>query len=88
MNKDIADVIKRLEKQIAAIEHAISVLQAIDDEEIKQPVIAKRGRPKKAGPKRILSPEAKERIAAAQRKRWAAARKAAKKTAVRKAPKP
>jgi hypothetical protein len=41
----------------------------------------KRGRPKKAAPKRVLSPEAKERIAAAQRERLAAAKKAATKKA-------
>jgi hypothetical protein len=33
---------------------------------------------KKARKKRVLSAEARERIAAAQRKRWAAAKKAAK----------
>ncbi len=31
--------------------------------------------------KRVLSPEARERIAAAQRKRWAASKRAAKKAA-------
>lgn len=36
----------------------------------------KRARPKKV--KRVLSAEARERIAAAQRKRWAAQKKAAK----------
>ena len=85
MNKDIADIIKRLEKQKMALERAISVLQGIDEEEVEQAVVAKRGRPKKIGRKRVLSPEAKERIAAAQRKRWAAAKKSAKKTAIKKA---
>lgn len=33
------------------------------------------GRPKKAGRKRTLSPESRKRIADAQRKRWAAAKK-------------
>ncbi len=33
------------------------------------------------GPRRVMSVEARERIASAQRKRWAAARKAAKKAA-------
>jgi hypothetical protein len=36
---------------------------------------------KKPAKKRILSAEARERIAAAQRKRWAAQKKAAKKAA-------
>jgi hypothetical protein len=39
------------------------------------------GRPGRPAMKRVLSPEARERIAAAQRKRWAAQKKIAKKTA-------
>ncbi len=48
----------------------------------KEPAAAakkKVGRP--AGSKRALSPEARERIAEAQRKRWAASKKAAKRAA-------
>ena len=85
MNKDVVEIIKRLEKQKATIERAIAALQGIDEEEPQQPVITKPGRPKKAAVKRILSPEAKERIAAAQRKRWAATKRAAKKTGNKKA---
>ena len=78
MTKDIADIIKRLEKQKIAIERAIAALTGIDEEEVTPSVAAKRGRPKKVARKRVLSPEAKERIAAAQRKRWAATKRAAK----------
>jgi hypothetical protein len=78
MNKDIADIIKRLEKQKTAIDKAILALQGIDEEDVAPVAAVKRGRPKKVGRKRVLSPEAKERIAAAQRKRWAATKRAAK----------
>ena len=40
--------------------------------------------PKAKKTKRTMSPEAKEKIAAAQRKRWAKQKKAAKKEAVKK----
>jgi hypothetical protein len=41
--------------------------------------------PKAKKTKRVMSPEAREKIAAAQRKRWAKSKKADKKEAVKKA---
>ncbi len=64
---------KRLEEQIAKVRQLMSgratASVATDDA-----APARRGR-KPGRRKRILSPEARERIAAAQRKRWAAFRK-------------
>lgn len=92
MTSAFKDVITQLEKQKAAIEKAIAALQDVGDDAVEQREPAKRGRPNKAVAKKAsakkttrkgaLSPEARERIAAAQRKRWAATKKAtAKKSA-------
>ncbi len=76
-------IIEAIDKEIATLKEARALLSNIPDVE---KVIKRRGRPpgsvKKAAtesakPKRILSPEAKAKIAAAQKKRWAAAKKAA-----------
>jgi hypothetical protein len=70
--------IAEIDKQIAKLEHAKTVLLGLDS----TPAKGERGRPKgssmkKATPKhRKLSAEARAKIAAAQTKRWAAAKKA------------
>jgi hypothetical protein len=77
-------------EMIAALDEEISRLQMarklLAGETAPQP--AAKGKKSVAAPaeaepapKRVLSEEARERIAAAQRKRWAAAKKAAKKAA-------
>jgi hypothetical protein len=72
---------------LAAIDQEIQRLQSARTLLTDVPAPAgkkKPGRPKKAVPlptkpaKRIMSPEARARIAAAQKKRWAATKKAAK----------
>jgi hypothetical protein len=69
---------------IAAIDKEIARLREVRKVLARNGKIAESKRGSKAGvaakksSKRKLSPEARERIAAAQRKRWAAARKANK----------
>jgi hypothetical protein len=84
MGNEISDILKRLEQQRELIEQAILLLERFDrvgPEQIAPPT--KRTRGKKARKKSSLSPEARERIASAQRKRWAASKKAVKKKSVK-----
>ncbi|MGO9892699.1 MAG: hypothetical protein ACLPX8_00595 [Bryobacteraceae bacterium] len=83
VNPEIIDAaIQGYEYQKAQIEAKIAELRALRSGESVSP--QKTAAPPKKG-KRALSVEARERIAAAQRKRWAAARKG---TVVVKAAKP
>lgn len=78
----------RLEEQIAAIRALTTggkevgrprkILTASANDDWEAPTVAtpKSKRKSKRGGKRNLSPEARQRIAEAQRKRWAAAKKA------------
>jgi hypothetical protein len=88
---DISVILEQIDAEISRLQQAKSILSG------QSAVIAKRlpGRPKRTQAastrtKRTLSPEAKERIAAAQRLRWAksrrAVKKAAKKTRAKKLP--
>jgi hypothetical protein len=82
---DLSTILHAIDIEIAKLEQAKALLQNAAG------VPKKRGRPKKSAvssipatkKRRTLSPEAKARIAEAQRKRWAAQKKAApaKKTA-------
>ncbi len=75
------DILFAIDAEISKLQRARAILSSYSD-----PAIVKRGpgRPKKvASPvktaaKRTMSVEGKARIAAAQKKRWAAAKKAAK----------
>jgi hypothetical protein len=58
-----------IRKQIAALQSKLSGLFGSDDSKTPTPT-AQRSKPQKSG-KRTMSPEARERIAAAQRARWA-----------------
>jgi ABC-type transporter Mla subunit MlaD len=97
MTSSFKQIISQLEQQRTAIDRAIAALQEVGDEGSEQsqqtrPTAertsggagAKKGSKKKAGGKRTLSPEARERIAEAQRQRWAAAKRASKKQAANK----
>jgi hypothetical protein len=70
--------VAEIDRQIAKLQHAKTVILSLDS----TPAKGQRGRPKgsstkKATPKRRkLSTEARAKIAAAQKKRWAAAKKA------------
>jgi hypothetical protein len=80
---DTQAIIATLDKEIARLQEARTILTAAAN--VKGVAAIKRGpgRPKKLVSvkptgRRILSPEAKARIAAAQKARWAKARKSAK----------
>lgn len=75
------DVIAAIDKEISRLQQAREILAGSDEEAqpkkrgrkpaAEKPVVKKRvGRP--AGSKRVLSAEARKRIADAQKKRWAA----------------
>lgn len=77
------EMIAAIDDEIAKLQMARSLLSG-EGAANGRPAAGENGRKKEAAkPKRVqrmLSPEARERIAAAQRKRWAATKKAAKKT--------
>ncbi len=83
--KDVESIISQLEEQKAAIENAISALR---DVSAPQAAPVKRGRPGRPPgrppavakkQRRRLSPEGRQRIIAALKKRWAEKRAAEKK---------
>lgn len=78
---EIAEQIERLQAQLAQL---IGGSAAVSPAPAAVASVARRGR----GGKRILSPEARARIAAAQRERWAKARGGAKPAPVSGAAKP
>jgi hypothetical protein len=76
----IENLISEIDAEIARLEQARALLSG------GASPAAKRGRPAGVAPatkpaKRVMSPEARERIAAAQRKRWAKQKAAAKRAA-------
>jgi hypothetical protein len=83
MPNQIKDIIRQLEQQKAAIERALSALRDVDDTGnatvSNEPPAPTRGR--RGTRKHTLSSEARERIAAAQRARWAKQKRATKKQA-------
>ena len=77
---DTTEILAQIDSEIARLEQVKSILSGTTATTTK----AKRGPKPKNAPtpitvkKRILSPEARARIAAAQKARWAKVRKAAK----------
>jgi hypothetical protein len=69
----ITDIVSRIDAEIARLEQAKSLLAASET-----PKAGKLKKAPAARKKRRLSKEARARIAEAQRKRWAAQKKAAK----------
>jgi hypothetical protein len=76
---DIKPHIAEIDRQIAKLQHAKTVLLGLDSTAAK----GKRGRPRGSGTNKAstakghkLSAEARAKIAAAQKKRWATAKKA------------
>lgn len=87
MAKKLKRLVEQLEQRITAIERALASSRVADaGSESPRPSGAEKAQsidtPVK---KRSLSPEARERIAAAQRKRWAVKRKVTKKATKKKA---
>jgi hypothetical protein len=78
MSEDLKAKIARLLERRAAIDRVIARLRALDEAETSKTAPTKKPAAKKAAPKGGLSPAARKAIAAVQRKRWAAFRKAAK----------
>jgi hypothetical protein len=80
---DTTEIIAQLDSEIARLERVKSILSGSTS---TTTIKAKRGPKPRTAPtptttkKRILSPEARARIAAAQKARWAKVRKAAKVT--------
>ncbi len=74
------DVLAAIDREITRLQQARTILAGEDDEAprgrgaAKQVIKKKVGRP--AGTKRVLSTEARKRIADAQKKRWAAQKSA------------
>jgi len=80
MPSNFKDVIVRLENQKAAIDRALAALREFDDSGVAKRPASTKAATKKAK-KRVMSAEARKAIGDAARKRWAAVKKAAKKTA-------
>lgn len=73
----IAEIVKELDAEIARLQEAKHLLSGLSGNGsasgMRHPSAAAAGRKR-----RVLSPEARQRIAEAQRKRWAAQKKASK----------
>jgi hypothetical protein len=76
--KDIEAIISQLERQKAAIEKAIAALREVSGLPVKQSNARKPTTSKPPARKHHISPEGRERIAEATRRRWAAKRAAEK----------
>ncbi len=72
----IAEIMKELDAEIARLQKAKQLLSGIARNASFSG--ARLGRPASGNRKRVLSAEARQRIAEAQRKRWAAQKKASK----------
>ena len=76
----IENILAQIDSEIARLQQARKLLASIGDSPVSSTPSAKKSAVKaKRGRKRVLSAEARKRIADAQRKRWAAQRAKAKK---------
>jgi hypothetical protein len=79
------EIIARLEEQKRAIDQAIAALSEFDEGDVPKsstPAAKRSGiAVKKATKKRVMSAEGRQRIAEAQKKRWATKKRVAKKLA-------
>ena len=72
----IAEIVKELDAEIARLHEAKQLLSGLSGNGLSSGI--HRPRNAAAGKRRVLSAEARQRIAEAQRKRWAAQKKASK----------
>ena len=79
------DVINQLQKQKIAIDRAIAALQDVGDDAANESEPHTRKRPVRKTRRHTMSAEARKRISDAQKKRWAAAKKGAKKRPAKRA---
>ena len=78
----IQDIVVEIDADISKLQQVKALLAGISTTEMRKPgQLAKSSLARKTRPRRTLSAEARERIAAAQRARWAKSKKAAKKAA-------
>ena len=70
----IDSILQQIDAEIARLSQARALLSGLGKQVIASPALATRSTSTKASQKkkRVLSPEARKRIADAQRKRWAA----------------
>ncbi|MGP8251786.1 MAG: hypothetical protein ACLQHF_07105 [Terracidiphilus sp.] len=74
----IDSILAEIDAEIARLTEARALLASMGTKPAATKGKGAKGAPQKAGKKRVLSPEARKRIADAQRKRWAAQRAKAK----------
>jgi hypothetical protein len=78
------EIIARLEAQKRAIDQAIAALSEFDEGDVPKsstPTAKRSGVGVKSTKKRVMSEEGRQRIAEAQKKRWATKKRAVKKLA-------
>ena len=84
LTNDLTSIIASLEQQRTAIDRALEALRGLGGQIGTQPATKRRGRPPGSGRKRVLSPEGRQRIIEATKRRWAAVRNAEKQQAPKK----
>ena len=84
MATDLSNIITELEQQRDAIVRALEALRSFGGGTEAAPATKRRGRPPGSGRKRVLSPEGRQRIIEATKRRWAAVRNAEKQQAPKK----
>jgi len=76
------DIVVEIDAEISKLQQVKALLTGTSNTKMRKPgQLAKSSLARKTRPRRTLSAEARERIAAAQRARWAKSKKAAKKAA-------
>jgi hypothetical protein len=75
LTMDTKHILSQIDAEIATLQQARALLTGTGKKQAGRP---KSVAPSTVQPKRTMSPEARARIAEAQKKRWAAAKKAAK----------
>lgn len=78
MTDSLNKIIQQLERQKTAIERALTALREVEGIEAAGPASSSSGPAERKGG---MTPEGRKRLSAALKKRWAAAKKAAKATA-------
>jgi len=88
---DISGILTELHDQRDRINQAIAALESLNGAGVSRPAVVSSAKTAPAAPpsakKRVISPEARRRMAEAQQKRWAKAKRAAN-VAVKKTPTP
>ncbi len=75
MNRE--EMVAALEEEISRLERVRDLLQGSNSKSLRGANVRTKAETKPARKKRVLSPEARKRIAEAQKRRWAAQKKGA-----------